>query len=206
MSFIQVILLIAVSALADFSMGLISRVMSMPEFSNLVGNYINIVQMIPWNVIIFAAGYGIISYFFANSRGINQISGDDLIGYIFMCPLISVIINYGGGLLGPIIGNFFINPFYIFSFITAYFTAYFSEFALKYNLQFHGLFIVGFLGPLIYIADPFIQKTIHFSISPFWYTIIGAAIALIAFFQDEDDGDGMDREHIATINRLRKLY
>lgn len=205
MKLLLLFLFFLAALLADYVVVAVGYLQSLQGISYQYRKYIDVAMMVPWSAIVFGLAFGLLGYLYNKNR-VENIFGGDFIGFVFLCPLVSVILDYAGVFAFPVLITFSINPVLVFYFIKAFLIAFFAEKGLMLNLKFHGLLTVGAVGALVFILDPYIRKLIPINLSFYWYTIIGTTIAAFALFQEGNVEDNIDRESLATINKLRKLY
>lgn len=205
---LRLILYFTAALMADYFKVALSYAINHPALnvSYQTRKYLDVAQMVPWDALVFGFTFGFVAFIFNRDKENSGITRDDYLAFVFICPLIQVIAQYLLAVTAKAISAFYINPFYFFSFLSALFIALIAEKGLLLKLKLFGVVVIGALGGLIHFASPYIAKLSSINISLYWYTVIGTAMAIFALLNEDTIGDNVDRDNLATINKLRKLY
>ncbi len=208
MKLIKLLLYFAAALIADFFKVVLAYVIHdlTLTISPQAKRYVQVAQMVPWDALIFGLTFGFIAFIFNRNKQDSGITKDDYLAFVFICPLIQVIAQYLLAITGKAFSSFYINPFYFFAFTSALFIALVAEKGLYLKLKLLGVVVVATLGALVFFLAPYISKNFHFDISFYWYSVIGVAMAIFALLNEESEEQDIDRDNLATINKLRRLY
>lgn len=131
----------------------------------------------PWTSLVFGVSFALVASVVSERH--NSVSKDEIIAFVLICPLIAIILMYGGNFVRPILATANIPAEIFFSALQALLIALVAYHGLSIPLGSLGVLLISLLGALLALVVLRVPK-LPINLFEYWYSIVGTAIGFFA--------------------------
>ena len=177
--FLVLILIFGASLAADLVAQFIATAGDNYSLSYDVRQMIKKVQGVPWGSIFFGLFFGLAVFFTRQDH--NRVTKEEVAQFVMIMALITICLQYGIVLLGPILERFHIHPLLFVNLAVGLFVSLVAWKGLRIKLGGVGVFLTSVVSSLIAFAV-LLNWGLPVNPQAYWWTIIGTFIGLFAAF------------------------